>query len=205
MLKIWGRINSINVQKAVLAAAEAGVPYERIDAGAAFGKNKTPDYLAMNPMGLVPVLEDGPFHLFESNAIVRYLAAKHSDGKLWPKDAHVRAHADQWMDWQSSALTPAMHGAFWALIRTPATERDPAVIEASRIKTEEMLVILDAHLARHEWMAGSAVSVAEIAVGCAVHRWLHLPLKRESRPHVERWYKSYMTRPAAKILPLPVT
>ena len=205
MLKIWGRINSINVQKAVLGAEETGVAYERIDAGAAFGKNKTPEYLAMNPNGLVPVLQDGAFHLFESNAIVRYLAAKHSDGKLWPGEAHARAHADQWMDWQTTALTPAMHGAFWALIRTPEAQRDPAVIEASRVKTEEMLVILDAHLATHEWMAGGAVSVAEIAVVCAVHRWLHLPLKREKRAHIERWYKSYMTRPAGKILPLPVT
>ena len=151
MIKIWGRNTSSNVQKAMWAVGELGLAHERIDIGGAFGKNKEPTYLAMNPNGLVPTLEeeDG-FLLWESNSIVRYLAAKHDKtGALEPKDAASSAAlASQWMDWQLSVLGPAITPAFWGLIRTPPEKRDMAAIKTSQEKTTAAMKILDAQLGK---------------------------------------------------------
>src|SRR5262245_38784530 len=107
MLKIWGRISSVNVQKVVWCADELGLAYERTDVGGAYGGNDKPEYLAKNPNGLIPVIEDEGFVLYESNAIVRYLAAKHATGSLWPAELAKRADVDRWMEWQSTGYTPA--------------------------------------------------------------------------------------------------
>ena len=197
MLTVWGRLSSVNVQKVVWCADELGLDYERRDVGGKFGGNDTPQYLAMNPNGLVPVIEDDGFVLWESNAIVRYLAARHSAGGLWPEDLRARADVDRWMEWQSTAYTPAMWAAFWQLVRTPAERRDAAAVEASRAKTEKLSGILDAHLASRRFLAGDAFSAADIVVGCAAHRWLHLPLARAPRPNLERWYAQLKSRPAS--------
>ena len=128
MLKMWGRNTSSNVQKAMWAVSELKLPCERIDVGGAFGRTKEPFYLAMNPNSLVPTLEeDDGFTMWESNSIVRYLAAKHG-GALEPKDPKVRAKAHQWMDWQLSVIGPAITPVFWGLIRTPLDKRDPAAM-----------------------------------------------------------------------------
>src|SRR5262249_32602906 len=113
MLKILGRLSSVNVQKVVWCADELGLAYERTDVGGSFGGNKTPEYLAMNPNGLVPVIQDDGFVLYESNAIVRYLGAKDERATLWPREARKRADVDRWMEWQSTSYTPAMRDAFW--------------------------------------------------------------------------------------------
>ena len=126
MIKIWGRNTSSNVQKVMWAVGEMELPHQRIDVGGSFGKNKEPPYLAMNPNGLVPTLEeeDG-FTLWESNSIVRYLAAKHASRTLEPADLRTRALAHKWMDWQLSVMGPAITPVFWGLIRTPPEKRDP--------------------------------------------------------------------------------
>ena len=198
MLKIWGRITSINVQKVAWCCDEMGLPYERIDAGGTFGKTKTPEYLAMNPNSLVPTIDDGGFILYESNAIVRYLAAKHSADKLWPTDLARRADTDRWMDWNSTTFIPAMRDAFWQLIRTPEPQRDLAAVEKSRAESEKGAAILDVHLAKHRYMTDFGFTVADIVVGCATHRWLLLPLRREPRPHLQRWYDEIRSRPGAR-------
>jgi glutathione S-transferase len=206
VLRIWGRITSVNVQKVVWAADELGIAYERVDAGGAFGVVATPEYRRMNPNSLVPVIEEDGFVLWESNAIVRYLAAKHAPGTLWPDDLRLRADADRWMDWQATTFTPAMRDAFWHLVRTAPEKRDAAAIEASRVASEKAAAILDAHLAGRAWAAGNGFSPADIALGCAAHRWLHLPLEREPRPQIERWYASLRSRPgSAQVLSTPVT
>ncbi len=199
MLKIWGRLNSINVQKVVWAATELSLPFERIDAGMQFGIVRTPDYLAKNPNGLVPCIEDDGFVLWESNAIVRYLATKHADRApdLWPADPARRALADRWMDWQTNTLTPAMGPAFMGLIRTPPENRDPQAIAASITLGEGKMAILDAHLAAHEFMGGPDFTIADIPCGAAVHRWLNMPIERAAWPNAERWYRSVVARPAA--------
>ena len=148
MIKIWGRNTSVNVQKVMWATGELDLPHERVDVGGSFGKNKEPAYLAMNPNGLVPTLEEDGFFLWESNSIVRYLAAKYGPGKLEPSDFHERARASSWMDWQLSVAAPAIFGMFWGLIRTPPEKRDHAAIDASRDKTTAAMKILDAQLAK---------------------------------------------------------
>ena len=198
MLRIWGRITSINVQKVVWCCDEMGLEFERIDAGGAYGKTKTPEYLAMNPNSLVPTIDDEGFILYESNAIVRYLAAKHSADKLWPTDLARRADTDRWMDWNSTTFIPAMRDAFWQLIRTPEPQRDLAAVEKSRAESEKGAAILDAHLAKHRYMTDFGFTVADIVVGCATHRWLLLPLRREPRPHLQRWYDEIRSRPGAR-------
>ena len=198
MLRIWGRLSSVNVQKVVWCADEIGLPYERIDAGGKFGVNDTPDFLARNPNGLVPVIDDDGFILYESNAIVRYLAARAGTQALWPTDLRARADVDRWMEWQSTAFTPAMWAAFWQLIRTPADKRDPATVEASRAKSEALAAILDAQLSRTHYLTGATFTVADIVVGCAAHRWLNLPLARAPRPHLERWYAALRARPGSR-------
>jgi len=206
MLKIWGRLSSINVQKVVWCCDELGLKYERVDAGGTFGKTKTPEYLAMNPNSLVPVIEDEGFVLYESNAIVRYLAAKHSAGKLWPEDLRKRADVDRWMEWLSTAWVPSMRDVFWQLIRTPEAQRDLAAVEKSRSEGERLAGILDAHLAKHRYLTDNGFTVADIVVGCAAHRWLALPTRREARPNLQRWYDELKSRPGAKqVLSLALT
>ena len=205
-LRILGRLSSVNVQKVAWCADELGLPYERVDVGGAFGGNDKPEYLAKNPNGLVPVIEDDGFVLYESNAIVRYLAAKHARATLWPDDLEQRADIDRWMEWQSTGYTPAMLPAFWGLCRTPPEKRDAAAIEASRVKGEKFAGVLEAHLAGREFVAGDAFSPADICVGCASHRWLGLPMERVARPNIERWYAALKSRPGSRqVLSQPVS
>ena len=198
MLRIWGRLSSINVQKVVWCADELGLAYERLDAGGKFGRNDTPEYLAMNPNGLVPVLDDDGFVLWESNAIVRYLCERERNTVLWPEDLRKRADADRWMDWQATTFTPATRDAFWQLLRVPEPQRDHAAIEASRVKSEKGAAILEAHLANREYICGDTFCAADIVVGAAAHRWLNMPLPRSARPSIERWYRLLKSRPASR-------
>jgi glutathione S-transferase len=209
-LRIWGRLSSINVQKVVWTARELNLQFERIDAGGAFGGNRTPEYLRMNPNGKIPVIDDDGFVLWESNAIVRYLAAKHRAQTLWPADLRQRADADRWMDWQATEVTPAMRNAFMQLIRTAPEQRSQALIDESNAACETLMAILDAHLGSgaqaREYLCGSRFTVADIAVGASVHRWFGLPQPNAPRPNVERWYRALMKRPAVDgVLTLPVT
>src|SRR6267154_2472895 len=167
MIKIWGRNTSSNVQKVMWAIGEMKLGHERIDVGGAFGKNNEAPYLAMNPNGLVPTLEeeDG-FTLWESNSIVRYLDGKHDKtGVIEPKDAKQRALASQWMDWQLSVVGPAIFHAFWGLIRTPEEKRDMAAIKTSQEKTTAAMQIMDAQLAKTQYLAGDSFSYGDIPVG----------------------------------------
>jgi glutathione S-transferase len=197
MLKIWGRLSSVNVQKVVWCADELGLAFERVDAGGKFGLVNTPDYRRMNPNGLVPVIDDNGFILWESNAIVRYLAAKYGSGLLWPSDASARASTDRWMDWQATSLNPAIGPAFIQLIRTAEDKRDMAVIETARHAAEQKLAVLDAQLASAAYVAGNEFTAADIVIGASVQRWYGLPLAREPHPHVERWHALLRQRPGA--------
>ncbi len=190
MIKIWGRNTSSNVQKAMWAVGELGLEHTRIDIGGAFGMNKEPKYLAMNPNGLVPTLEeeDG-FLLWESNSVVRYLAGKHDrNNVLEPKDPKQRALASQWMDWQLSVAGPAITPAFWGLIRTPPEKRDAAAIKASQDKTVDAMKILDAQLAKTTYIAGTAFSYGDIPAGIMCYRYNQLVPGRPPTPHLDRWY-----------------
>jgi glutathione S-transferase len=198
MLRILGRLSSINVQKVVWCCDEIGLKYERVDVGGKFGGNDTPEYLAKNPTGLVPTIEEDGFVLPESNAIVRYLAAREATGTLWPKDLRERAQADRWMEWQATTFTPAQRDGFWQLVRTAPDKRDMALAEASIAKTEKCMAALDAQLASRPYLTGDRFTTADIVVGCGVHRWLHMPVERVRRPNVERYYAGLKSRPGAR-------
>jgi glutathione S-transferase len=198
MLKLWGRLSSINVRKVVFTAQLLGVPFERVDAGAAFGITKTPDYLARNPNALVPLLEDDGFTLWESNVIVRYLCARHPAGGLYPQDLQVRFDAERWMDWQQTTLNNAGREAFIQLIRMPEHQRNAQAVAASVAATEPLLAMLDAHLARQPFMAGEQLTMADIPIACEMHRWWGLPLQHASHPHLSRWFDGLCALPAAR-------
>ena len=197
MLKIWGRVNSINVQKVIWAVHELDLPYERLDAGGAFGITTTPEYLRMNPNQTVPTIDDDGFVLWESNAIVRYLASRHGAGRLWPGDLRTRADADRWMDWQTSEFTNYMRDAFWQLIRTPEAERNVERLNASLAHTEKRALVLESCLAGRAFLTGKHFTVADIAVGAAAHRWLKMPIERPATPNILAWMERIYERPAA--------
>lgn len=204
-LTLWGRPNSINVQKALWCLRETGQPFERIDAGREFGVNDTQAYRVMNPNGLVPTLRDGDFVLWESNAIVRYLARKYCAGTLAPDDPQVFADADRWMDWQQTALNPALGPAFHGLVRSSGS-RPQTEVDASLAQTEAALAILEAHLTGREYLAGNSYSMADGVVGATVHRWLAMPVARQKRPATEAWYARLMQRSAIRdTYLLPIT
>lgn len=196
MLKIWGRKNSINVQKVLWCCDELTIPYERIDAGAQFGVVDTPAYRKLNPNGLVPTIEDGDFVLWESNAILRYLAAKHGEGKLWPQDLRARADANRWMDWHMSVLWFHLRPLFVELVRRTPDKRDPKVIEGAQKKSMEAMKILEAHLTGRAYMVGADFTMGDIPLGCAIYRWMNLPIERPKLPHIDAWYERLKQRPA---------
>lgn len=198
MLRIWGRISSINVRKVVFTAQLLRLPFERIDAGASFGVTRTPEYLARNPNALVPTLEDDGVVLWESNVIVRYLCAKHPDHGLYPQDLHARFDAERWMDWQQTTLNPAGREAFIQLFRTPADKRSQAAVSASVAATEPLLAILDAQLARREFLIGARLTMADVPIACEIHRWWGLPLSHPPHAHLRRWYQQLGQLPAAR-------
>ncbi|MCY7370920.1 MAG: glutathione S-transferase [Polaromonas sp.] len=194
MLKIWGRISSINVKKVVWTAQELGLDFQRTEAGGLFGVVKTPEYLRLNPNSLVPVIEDGDYTLWESNVIVRYLCARHAPDTLYPQALRERFDAERWMDWQQTTFNPASRPGFWQLVRTPAEQRDLALIAESNAAVESLMATLDAHLATREFMLGAQFSMADIPLACEAHRWFALPQTRQSRPHVERWFAGLRAR-----------
>lgn len=199
MIKIWGRKTSSNVQKVMWAVGELGLPHERTDVGGPFGKNGEPAYLAMNPNGLVPTLEeeDG-FLLWESNTIVRYLAAKYKSTILEPADLKMRALAQKWMDWQLSVCGPAITPVFWGLIRTPPEKRDHGAIEAGKKNTTEAMQMMDAQLAKTAYLAGDGFSYGDIPVGIMAYRYRQLVPDRPPLPNFERWYAALSERKAFK-------
>ena len=195
MLKILGRKTSSNVQKVLWACAELELPFERDDIGGPFGGNDKPDYLALNPNGVVPTIIDDGYVLWESNSIVRYLAGVHGGGTLWPTDPQVRGDAERWMDWQLTTLSPAMVTVFRGLVRTPEDKRDHAAIAAARDRLSAALAMVDKALEGKAYLTGAEFTMGDIPVGIGTYRWFNLPIEREDYPNLERWYDSLTRRP----------
>ncbi len=196
MLRIWGRTNSINVQKVMWTVAELGLEHERIDAGGAFGGLDTPEYGAMNPNRKVPTIKDGDTVVWESNACVRYLAAKHGKGSLWDEDPARRSEADRWMDWMVTSILGDLGVAFWQTIRTPAEKRDMAAVEAAAKRLGPVWQMLDDHLGSRRFVAGGELTMGDIPVGCAFYRYVSLDIDRPSLPNLQLWYQSLKSRDA---------
>lgn len=198
MLKIIGRRTSGNVMKPLWAADEMGLDYEQIDVGGKFGGNDTAEYLAMNPMGLVPTLQDGNFTMFESNAITRYLSEKFGRGSLYPEDPQARATADSWMDWKLNAINPVMRPIFWGLVRTAPEDRNMDEINAGIEQGVKFWGMLNTHLEGRNYIAGDDLTMGDIPVGPQAFRWFELvgEDQRPSMPHLEAWYQRLTERPA---------
>ena len=195
MIEVWGRANSVNVQKVLWCLGELEVPFDRYDAGGLYGVNKEPDFLARNPTGLVPLLSDDGFDLWESNTIVRYLAARHGAGSLCPDDPADRALSEKWMDYQLGAVFPAFRDAVLGLIRTAPESRDQDRIAASVRATAGTLAVLDAHLEDRAYVAGDSLTVGDLALGSTVYRWLTLEIDRPPLPSLEAWHERLPQRP----------
>ncbi|GAB7532480.1 glutathione S-transferase [Pseudomonas sp. 3A(2025)] len=207
MLKIWGRQNSTNVRKALWIAEEVGVPYQSLNAGGEFGLVDEPDYRAKNPNGRVPMIEDGEFILWESNAIVRYLAARYgADSGFYPADPQTRAQADKWMDWASSTLAAPFRPVFWGLVRTPAEQQDKAAIARGVQELNELWAIVDAALAHQPYLSGDELGMGDIPLGCFAYGWFAMPIERAPLPHLQAWYERLSARPAyRKAVMTPLT
>lgn len=197
MLKVWGRANSSNVRKVLWCAEELGLPYERIDAGGAFGVVDEAQYRAMNPNGRVPVIDDEGFVLWESNAIVRYLVNRDGQGSaLLPADLRQRASADRWMDWMTSSLAMPFRDVFWGVLRTPAAEQDWVSIHAAQAQCTQLLAMADQALAGQPYLSGNELGMGDIPLGSFAYAWFEMPIERLSMPHLEAWYERLKARPA---------
>ena len=208
MITLWGRNNSTNVKKVRWVLAELGLPYQHIMAGLEFGLNHDPEYLAMNPNGLVPLLKDdaNDLVLWESNAIIRYLAAEYGQDRLWVTSPRKRAQSDKWMDWANQTLSPTHRVILMGLVRTPEAERDYPAIHAAQDACENLFAMMDDELAKHAWFSGEAFGVGDIAVAPFVWNLTNMGLKWTPRPHLERWLKQLSDRPAYRnVVMIPVT
>ncbi len=206
MLKIWGRTNSVNVKKVMWAVEELGLPHERVDAGGAFGLVDLEAYRAMNPNGLVPLIKDGDLLMWESNAIVRYLCAKHDAGGLWAEDPALRAVGDKWMDWAPSTLASPFREVFWNLVRRTPETRDNELVERCLPICRTLFARVDQALAEQPYLSGDTFRMGDIPVGCFAYGWFELAIERPDLPHLAAWYARISARPAFKrAVALPLT
>ena len=196
MLKVWGRATSSNVQKVMWAIGELGLDHERIDLGGPHGGLDTDAYGQLNPNRVVPTLEDRGRVIWESNAIVRYIAAQYGAGSLWPEDPGERALADMWMDWAATTIRDPYVAVFFGLVRIPPEHRDMDAINKAAIRLNGIYAKLDAHLAGRDFIAGDHLTMGDIPAGMTLFRYYDMPLDRPSLPNLEAWYARLQERAA---------
>jgi glutathione S-transferase len=196
MLTIWGRRSAFNVQKALFAIGELSLEHRHVEAGGSAGGLDSPDFLAMNPNGRIPVIADGDSIVWESHSIVRYLAARYGAGSLWSEDPAQRSEADRWMDWTLANLGPDFMGLFWAYYRTPEDQRDAARIERAERRCAVHFALLDAHLQDRLFVAGNDFTMGDIPPATALYRYFEMGLEAAPLPAVRAWYARLGERPA---------
>lgn len=200
MLKLWGRPTSTNTQRVLWTLAEAQVPYELVPASATMGSGghislgnapygvvDTDAYRRMNPNGTIPTIDDGGFVLWESNAIVAYLARRYAPARLFGNDEETFARALQWMSWVNYSIDPAMHVLIMHLERLPEEKRSAGAVETARQEILRKLGMLEARLERSRYLAGPEFSIADIPAGISTVRWTHCGLACPCLPRVEDW------------------
>ncbi len=201
MIKLWGRTNSMNVQKVLWVLDDLGLAYERIDAGMQYGVNNTAEYLRMNPNGKIPLIKDGDLAVWESHAICRYLCNKAGSQKLYPQDPQARAPIDQWIDWALSTLIGPLSTVFWILVRTPAEKRDPAKLKEESSKLLGALEILNTGLTNRSFIASDHFSLADLILAAPVYRCIKLDSFDHQSEHfapLMAWYAKVRTQPGFK-------
>lgn len=196
MLKLWGRTSAFNVQKIMWFLKELELDYEPMLVGGKYGGLDSPEFLAMNPHGRIPVLQDKEVVVWESHAILRYLAATYSNGTFWPTDPVTRSINDRWMDWAHTTLQPAFMKLFWGYYRTPEDQRDLPAIEAAIEQANVLFLALDHHLSQFAYMTGPGFTLADIPVGTTLYRYFHMGLPTLELEHVRAWYQRLAKRPA---------
>jgi len=196
MLKIYGRRNAINVQKVMWAVGELGLAHERVDLGGPFGGLDTPQFIAMNPLKRIPVIDDNGAIVWESQATVRYLAAKYGEGSLWAADPAERSIADRWMDWAMADLYPAFFGVFGGFFRTPESQRNWPAIRAAIARCGTLYRILDKVLADQPFIAGDKFTMGDIPAGATLFRYYGMDIERPHLPNLERYYVHLQERAA---------
>jgi glutathione S-transferase len=207
MLKIWGRTTSSNVQKVLWTCAELNIEYDRVDRGGPFGGNREPEYLKLNPNGLVPTVIDGDLVMWESNTICRYLCTTRPNGEtLYPRDPAARTHVERWMDWQLSVIGAPMGALLQGLIRSTPETRDAAAIEAARRRAITAWEIVDDAVANQPYLGGKSLSLAEIVMATHIYRWFNYAIERPNLRHLRAWYERFCNRPAFKAhVVMPIT
>ena len=196
MIEVLGRATSSNVQKVLWTLRELGLDHRRRDLGGVHGGLDRPDYRAMNPNGKIPTLIDGDLVLWESNAIVRYLAARYDPGGLWPQDAGARALADRWMDWQQTVLFPPWVAVFFGVWRTPQRYRDEAANARAIARLNDAYTLLDRQLQDGAFVAGPRLTMADIPAGMTLYRYYSMEIPRPALPAIEAWYGRLQQRGA---------
>ena len=200
MIKIYGRNDSSNVQAVMWCVGELDLPHERLDRGHRFGGTDSAEYLAMNPNGLVPVLVDGSHPaVFESAAILRYLASAYGRDPFWPAAAAERAQIDKWAEWCKTTLAPRFTvPIFWAKVRTAPSQQIPEKIEAAINAFDEKLRIAENQLSQHDWLAGEEFTLADIQLGHLLYRYFDMDIVRQPYPALRAYYDKLCERPAYK-------
>jgi glutathione S-transferase len=197
MLTLWGRKSSINVQKILWLLDELSLAYKHQAVGGEFGGLDQTTFLKMNPHGKIPVLQDGDLSVWESHAILRYLAARYGADRFWSDSPAVRSQVDEWVDWSQTAFQPEfMSGIFWGYYRTPEELRSWSAIKASIQHCANYISLLDTILTRRPYIAGESLSLADIALGSLMYRYFELDLGKPTAPAVEEWYKRLRARAA---------
>jgi glutathione S-transferase len=197
MLTVWGRRSSFNLQKVMWLVGELGVKHKHVELGGRFGGLDSPEFRAMNPHGRAPVVDDGGTIVWESHAILRYLAARYGRGSFWSDDERTRASAEQWMDWAQTSLQPDfLTGIFWGFYRTPEPQRDDSVIKKRVENCARHFELLDRWLGDRAFMLGDRLTLADIPIGTHLYRYFNLEIERPAVPNVETFYRRLQERPA---------
>ena len=196
MIQLYGRYTSYNVQKVLWILDELNVEHQHTNLGGAYGGLDTEEFAEMNPNRRVPVLIDDGLIVWESNAIVRYLAAEYGQGTLWPLDPGTRSHADQWMEWAVNNLLPAFIGLFWGYYRTPEIQRDNAHNVKLQRRCERLYALLDDHLSSRTFLAGDSLTMGDIPAGTSLYRYFEMGLDVKKPPNVMAWYGRLLEREA---------
>ncbi|MEQ9890663.1 glutathione S-transferase family protein [Pectobacterium aroidearum] len=195
MLKILGRTSSINVRKVLWLCDELAIPFDREDWGEGYQSPQSPAFLALNPNAMIPVIQDDDFVMWESNAIIRYLANAKDGAWLYPQDPRSRASVDQWIDWQANELNPSWRYAFMSLVRQSPAHQDPQLLTASCNLWSRTMGILNQQLERTgHYVAGEAFTLADIPIGLSVNRWYETPLEHTDYPAVRAYYERLSER-----------
>jgi glutathione S-transferase len=197
MLTVYGRKSSFNVQKVMWLVGELGLTHRPVELGGSYGGLDTPEFRAMNPHGRVPVVDDEGTIVWESHAILRYLAASYGRGRFWSDDAAQRSLSDRWIDWSQTTLQPDfLIGVFWGYYRTPASERNVAAVDEKVRRCGQHFRLIDSMLAGRQFLLGQHLSLADIPIGTTLYRYFNIDIARPDLPNVERWYSALQAHPA---------